>query len=203
MHKTVETQLIYKENQDLLTSLNEMNDELKKSDTYNLKMKSMPAMKITDLKQQREADEKLKKFQKNFNSISTDYKERAKDIDKIGAEEEKKAGVDGENAEDGATKKKKKHKKKKKKKADAAESQTGDVELPETIAGAAERASKEGKFQWQKDLEMTLNQKENSDDDSPKSKNSDVFDDNFFETDETYQAASQIVQKTTGSINSD
>jgi len=27
-----------------------MNDELKKSDTYNLKMKSMPAMKITDLK---------------------------------------------------------------------------------------------------------------------------------------------------------
>jgi len=37
---------------------------------------------------------------------------------------------------------------------------------------------------------MTLNQKENSDDDSPKSKNSDVFDDNFFETDETYQAAS-------------
>jgi len=27
-----------------------MNDELKKSDAYNLKMKGMPAMKITDLK---------------------------------------------------------------------------------------------------------------------------------------------------------
>ena len=57
------------------------------------------------------------------------------------ADEEKK-GLD-ENADgDGATKKKKKHKKKKKKKADAAESQLGDNDLPETIAGAAERLNK-------------------------------------------------------------
>ena len=180
-----------------------MNDELKKSDAANLKMQGMPAMKMTDLKQQREAEEKLKKFQKDFNSISTDYKERAKDIEKIGAGEERKAGADGENAEDGATKKKKKHKKKKKKKADTAESQTGDIELPETIAGAAERASKPEQYQWQKDLENTLKKNENSDDESPRSKHSDVFDDNFFEHDETYQAASQLVQKTSGSINSD
>ena len=37
-----------------------MNDELKKSDTINMKMEAKPAMKITDLKLQREADERLR-----------------------------------------------------------------------------------------------------------------------------------------------
>ena len=77
-------------------------------------------MKITDLKQQREAEEKMKKFQKTFNSISTDYKERAKDIE-MRTDDERKLDDNGEG--EGNTKKKKKNKKRnKKKKADAAES---------------------------------------------------------------------------------
>lgn len=77
-------------------------------------------MKITDLKQQREAEEKIKKFQKTFNSISTDYKERAKDIE-MRTDDERKLDDNGEGESN--TKRKKKNKKRnKKKKADAAES---------------------------------------------------------------------------------
>lgn len=78
-------------------------------------------MKITDLKQQRETEEKMKKFQKTFNSISTDYKERAKDIEER-TDDERKLDDNGEGEGNTKQKKKKNKKRNKKKKADAAES---------------------------------------------------------------------------------
>lgn len=162
-------------------------------------------MKFTDLKEQRENEAKMKKFQREYNLIKNDYSERPKEI-----ESEKDAdkdngtqneAIDPENPDGKKGKKKRKKGKKKKKNAE------GDINLPETIAEAAQKSKdiKADTEQWQKDLVKTLKKEKYSDDESPTSRASGMFDDEFFVNDATYRAAVENIEKKqpAGSIQKD
>lgn len=67
-----------REQQDIFSGLNELNSDVKRQGAAISKSNEARQMKFTDLKEQREKEAQMKKYQREYNLIKNDYSERPK-----------------------------------------------------------------------------------------------------------------------------
>ena len=85
-----------REQQDILEGLNDLNCDIQTHGATVSKSNEARQVKFTDLKEQRENEAKMKKFQREYNLIKNDYSERPKEI-------ESEKGQDGSGDKDNGT----------------------------------------------------------------------------------------------------